>query len=147
MFASKAIVQALIAEKAVNAELRGRVASLEAHFDWLSQHVNELKVERAALLERCIGVQLGAIPTIERSPANLPGADVAYTPSAPMLSGISNIGDVLAKAREITEQSRRPTPSVADQQVGGIEFEDMGDELAAAQGIRHGVDGTVVHTR
>lgn len=146
MFRSKRLVEALLTEAAVNAELRARIATLQAHFDWLAQHVNELKVERAALLERCLGIQLAAIPSIERSePASLPGADVAYTPTPPMKT--PRIGDILAQARELVDDRRRPAPSVADAQVGGIEFEDMGDDRAAAEGITHATDGTVVHSR
>ncbi len=148
MFGFKALVAALVAEKAVNGELRARLARAEANFDWLSSHVNELKMERAALLERTIGLQLAGVPIIQRVASEtgpLPGADPAYVPQK-----LPNIGDVLAKARDITDAARsgrQPEQSIASPGPIGIEFEDMGDDAAAAAGIRHANDGTVVYAR
>jgi hypothetical protein len=144
---TKALVQALVAEKAINAELRTALARAEAHFDWLASHVNELKAERAALLERTLGLQL-AVPTIQRvavTPSDpLPGADPLYTPGK-----VLNIGDVLARAREIADVAKHggPEPSIASPGPAGIDFEDMGDDAAARAGLRHAADGTVVSAR
>lgn len=147
MFGNGKLVAALVAEKAVNAELRVQLARYIAHFDWLSSHVNELKIERAALLERCIGIQLGAVPVIQReSTAPLPGEDVNYVPPAGKLP---NIGDILAKARDLVEDEKRPGSeqrnSLAAADMGAISFEDMGDDAAARAGITHGPGGSVVH--
>lgn len=149
MFGRMKLVSALIAEKAVNTELRAEVARLTTHFDWLASHVNELKIERAALLERCIGIQLAAVPIIQREPtATLPGADPNYP--LPPAGKLPNIGDILAKARDIVEDGRKPgadRQSLVSAEMAGISFEDMGDDAAALAGIQHAPDGSVVHTR
>lgn len=141
------LAAALLVEKATNGELRARIAQLTAHFDWLSSHVNELKMERAALLERCIGVQLAGVPIIQReATAALPGADPNYQPPVNVLP---NVGDVLAKARDIVEDARRPRSeqrdSLAASDIGAISFEDMGDDAARSQGITHDDRGEVVY--
>lgn len=137
----------LSAALAANAELRVRVAQLSAHFDWLSSHVNELKMERAALLERCIDVRLAGVPIIQReATAALPGSDPNYQPP---VNALPNLGDVLAKARELADDARRPqaeqrdTIAAADMQA--ISFEDMGDEHARRVGITHDKAGNVVY--
>lgn len=146
---ARALVAALVAEKAVNAELRTQLAKAEANFDWLASHVNELKMERAALLERTIGLQLAGVPVIQRvaaQPSTLPGADPEYVPTGGKLP---NIGDVLARAREIAEVAKHggPEPNIATPGPYGIDFEDMGDDAAHAAGMRHAADGTVVLSR
>lgn len=141
------LVAKVVAQEATIGELRARIAQLTAHFDWLSSHVNELKMERAALLDRCIGVQLAGVPIIQReATATLPGADPAYQPPVNVLP---NVGDVLAKARDLVEDARRPRSerldTLARADLGAISFDDMGDEAARAMGISHAPDGSVVH--
>lgn len=138
---------ALLAANARNAELQARVAQLTAHFDWLSSHVNELKMERAALLERCIGLQLAGVPVIQReATASLPGIDPNYVPTGQL----PNIGDILTKARDLVEDGKRPRSEQRDTLAGadmqGISFEDMGDEAALRAGISHDSQGELVHT-
>jgi hypothetical protein len=136
----------LAAARAENTELRVQLARQTAHFDWLSSHVNELKLERAAMLERCLGIQLAGVPVIQRDPTApaLPGVDPAYLPSE--LKG-PPLGDVLAKARDIIGEQRRhgaegrDTLAAADLQA--ISFEDMGDDQARALGVSHTPDGAV----
>lgn len=146
MFGYGKLVAALVAEKAVNAELRAQLAKADAHFNWLSQHVNELKLERAALLDRCVGIQLAAVPMIQRELVALPGEDVGYVPPGGRLP---NIGDILAQAREIVEDGKRPkaeqAQSLAAADIGSVSFEDMGDDAAKRMGITHDVLGNVVH--
>jgi hypothetical protein len=148
MFVSKAVLAALVSEQAVAVELRTRLARAEANFDWLASHVNELKLERAALLERCLGLQLAGVPFIQREAlaTALPGIDPGY---APALGRLPNLGDVLAKARELADVAKRggEPETIASTAPDMIVFEDMGDEAAAQAGIRHAADGTVVHTR
>lgn len=145
-------IAGLIAEVASQARqiaaLMAENARLQAHFDWLASHVNELKIERAALLERCIGIQLGAVPIITREPTGaLPGADPAYVPIAGKLP---NIGDILNKARELVDEGHK-TPaeqeSLVAAELGGINFEDMGDEAAARAGVTHDETGRVIYAR
>jgi len=148
MFGSKRIVEALLVEQALNAELRVQLARVQANFDWLAAHVNELKVERAALLERLLGLQLQTVATITRAPTGpLPGADPGYQPPAHLR--VPDLGDILAKARESVDAQRQPPadPSLVHADMAGISFEDMGDTAAAAAGIEHAPDGTVRYRR
>jgi hypothetical protein len=149
MFQTKAmLVEALITANVTIAELRSRNAQLAAHFDWLAAHVNELKLERAALFDRCLGLQLHAVPEIAREPLprELAGADAGYVPN---VGKVGHIGDILEKARELVDERRRPGAD-RDSRVGaemaGISFEDMGDDAAKRAGITHAPDGTVVHS-
>lgn len=146
IFGNKQLLAQLLAEKSITAELRARVASLEAHFDWIAAHVNELKIERAALLERCVGIQLAGVPVIERQSAPLPGADPAYAPTIP-----PNLGDILNQAREIADDRRRPTSeqdrSIAAVDAGAVSFEDMGDARARDEGVTHNDRGEVVYSK
>lgn len=142
MFSNKELVAAL----AANAELRARIATLEAHFDWIAAHVNELKIERAALLERCVGIQLAGVPIIERQHTSLPGAAANYVPTGPA----PNLGDILSQAREIAADKRRPNSeqdrSIAAVDAGAVSFEDMGDDRARAEGVTHNQRGEVVYS-
>lgn len=136
----------LRAAQATITELRVQLARQTAHFDWLSAHVNELKLERAAMLERCLGIQLAGVPQIERSPV-LPGVDPSYLPTE---FTKPPIGDVIAKARDIVGDARRPgaegRDTIAAADLQSISFEDMGDELARTQGITHTRDGGVAYS-
>jgi hypothetical protein len=152
MWISRTLFERLL-ERAAKAEateilLRESLARQTAHFDWLAAVVNELKLERAALLERCLGLQLAGVPFIqrERTSVALPGADPAYEPATGKLP---NIGDVMAKARELADVAKRggEPETMASTAPGMIVFEDMGDGAAAEAGIRHASDGSVVHTR
>lgn len=140
------LVAALLAEKTANAELRARVAQLTANFDWLASHVNELKIERAALLDRCIDIRLAGVPVIQREVASLPGADPNYQPQ---VNALPNVGDVLAKARDLVEDSKRPRAeqdgSLAAADLQAISFEDMGDEAARRAGVGHDPAGRLVY--
>jgi hypothetical protein len=144
MFQTKqTLLEALIRANTVIEGLRAENARLATHFDWLAAHVNELKIERAALLDRCMGIQLAAVPVIGRE---LPGADPAYAAHATT----PNIGEVLNKARELVDEARKPGAdrnSLVSAEMGGISFDDMGDENAAAAGLHHAPDGTVVSSR
>lgn len=141
MFQTKAmLVEALVKASAVIESLRAENARLTTHFDWLAAHVNELKVERAALLDRCLGIQLAAVPQIARE---LPGKDPAYEAGRQ-----PNVGDILTRARELVTDARNPDrDSLVGAEMGGISFEDMGDDAAKAAGIRHHADGTASYAR
>lgn len=149
---SKGIVDTvaqLVAQKEINAKLEAALAAEKARVDWFMQHVNELKVERAALYER-LGVHL-PVPTIERvgpvhypSAAPLPGMDDNYVP--PAGGQPADLGNILATARDVrerAEQARRQPPM--DLPFQG--FDDIGDEAAAAIGAKHDGTGRVIYER
>ena len=141
--------KALVAAMAENGALRAQVARLESHCDWLMAHVNELKRERADLFAQMLGFQLAGVPVIARQAAALEGADPAYVPTAADAKP-GNIGDILAKAREIREAARAQggAPESPLAAPGAeLSFDDMGDDAAAKAGIRHASDGTLVYTR
>jgi hypothetical protein len=148
MFTNRRLAVALERETAINVELRTRLARAEANFDWLAQHVNELKLERAALFDRMLGFQLAGVPVIQRTEnLPLPGADPSYQPT---VTKHPAIGDIMAKARELTDAAKRGAPaetSLATPAPDEISFNDMGDEAAAAAGIRHAPDGSAIYAR
>jgi hypothetical protein len=121
-------------------QLEAENARLQAHFDWLAGHVNTLTIERGALFDKVLQVTWPAVPIIERQ--ELPGADANYRPLPPDVKTRPDpqLGDILAKAREIERDVRRgKEPEVPY----GIDFNDMGDEAAERAGIFHAPDGTV----
>ena len=147
MFHNKAAADAfatIVAEKAVNAELRVQIARLTAHCDWLMAHVNELKLERAQLYER-IGVYV-PVPTIHHGhqpevPDN--GALIGH-------GKVADVGDLMQKARELrTEQQHdrliREHGNVPMAELSEMDiFSDVGDEAAKKLGIERTADGEVV---
>jgi hypothetical protein len=137
------VVAALIAEKSINGELRSMLAGERARFDWLAAHVNELKLERAALYAR-IGLDV-PVPTIERTASRpLPGADDNYVP--PAGHQLANVGDTLARARERRDAAPNPdlAARVLETLAGPLSFEDIGDEAAAALRIEHDRAGNLI---
>jgi len=123
--------------------VRAENARLQAHFDWLASHVNNITIERGVLFDKVLNVTFPAVPIIARE---LPGADPAYTPS-PIQGDVVKthpdpaLGDILAKAREIQDSARRG-PIDQDGPLH-LSFDDMGDEAASRAGIFHAPDGTV----
>ena len=111
-------------------EKTARVASLTAHFEWLSQHVNRLEAERTALLAK-LGVGV-ATPQIEFDPSAF------GTPA-------SQVQPFLARDESVERGT--PEDSIPAAVHQGVSFEDMGDEPAAREGVRHLDDGTVEYTR
>jgi len=111
-------------------EKTARVASLTAHVEWLSQHVNRLEAERTALLAK-LGVGV-ATPQIEFDPRAF---GTPASQGAPIL------------ARDESVERGTPEDSIPAAVHQGVSFEDMGDEVAAHEGVRHLDDGTVEYTR
>jgi len=111
-------------------EKTARIASLEAHLDWLSQHVNRLEAERTQLLAR-IGVGV-ATPVIEYNPEQF-GTPASQAPS--------NL------ARDEDVEQGTPEDSIHAAVHQAVSFEDMGDDAAAVSGVKHAADGTVLYTR
>jgi hypothetical protein len=127
----------LMQEKAINGELRALVASQRAQLEWFAAHVNELKVERAALFHK-IGLDV-PVPTIELPPAApLPGMDDNYIPTAG--KQVANIGDQLARRREARDR-RGPVAAPLANFSG---FEDVGDAAARELGLTHDDVGNVL---
>lgn len=143
--ASASVVAELVKLQAINSELRARLAAERARGDWMLEHVNELRIERGMLYAR-IGVDV-PVPIIERAPEpvkveGLPGADDNYQP--PAGEQLANVGDVLARAREVRDNPRVPLTRAAIPNLGELSFEDMGDDAARALGIeRDAVSGEV----
>lgn len=143
------IVGHLVAEKAINAELRVQLARERERFDWIAAHVNELKLERAELYRR-IGIYVPT-PTIERTGVpDLPGADDGY--QVPAGGKVADLGDLMASARDLKERAERTRLSdiarAAEPVAGGGGFDgfaDIGDEAAAAIGAAHDGAGNLVY--
>ena len=131
-----------IAEKAITTHLRAELAAERARVDWFMQHINELKVERAALYAR-IGVHL-PVATIQRvdGAPPLPGMDDGYAP--PTGPG-ADFGNLLATARDLREKGEKAR--VAPAGMPDAIFEDVGDEIAEAIGATNREDGTLAYTR
>jgi hypothetical protein len=146
------LVAALVAEKAVNAELRAALARERERFDWIAQHMNELKLERAELYRR-IGLYVPTPEIARTGPApDLPGADDHY--AVPPGGKVPDLGDLMATARELKERAEKTRlADIARAQEpgplggGGFDgFDDIGDAAAAAIGIAHDpATGTVVY--
>lgn len=134
-----------------NAALNARVVELErqlaterSRFDWLSMHVNELKTERALLLERVLGLTV-PVMTVEReesAPAPVPTREVidpaklreqvAYAP-APQGSP----GRVFRPTEDTSAQIREAIEA-------GTLFEDVGDDRARRIGVGWDAEGNAV---
>lgn len=144
LLASRQDVAALLAVREHEVgTLKADNARLQAHFDWLAAHVNNLTMERGTLFDKVLNVTFPAVPIIAQQ---LPGADPNYqaAPPAPEVMGHPHpqLGDILAKAREIEAAARR---GAIDQDGPlGLSFDDMGDDAAARAGLMHAPDGTVV---
>ena len=142
------------------AEQAGTIATLhmerarqQANLDWLMNHVNEMKLERAEILERALGIQI-PVPILAREPSPpLPGADPAYRPPAPAEAPTPPLrtpqGDALNRLRDLRDAAMRGedvTHRANALMESGL-FEDMGDEEAARQGVRHTGSGEVEYTK
>lgn len=138
------IVSTLVAEKAVNAELRVQLALERQRGDQLISAVNEMRIERAELYAR-IGMNVPIATMVRESTPPLPGMDDGYQPPAPHRV-VPNIGEALNAARETLAQQivkarePQPPPDLRD-----LSFEDMGDEAATALGVKHTEDGEVAY--
>jgi hypothetical protein len=142
------IVSALVSEKAVNAELRSQLARVQAHFDWLAQHVNELKLERAELYRRIgVFVPVPEIQTTAAAAVALPGMDDNYVP--PATSRVPDLGNVLARAREsiTNDHKTRETRAAHGRPFDGDIFNDVGDEEAERLGLLRDELGVLVEDR
>jgi len=135
----------LAAEQAISGELRATLAQSRANFDWLAARVNELNLERAELYRR-IGVNV-PVAEVVRQTVGLVGADDNYAPGAGAKR--ADISDLMAKARELQDEARRPVAPGADLPGVGhdLSFEDMGDAQAAGAGVMHDASGNVVYSR
>lgn len=137
----------LIAEKAVNAELRAQLARERERFAWAAEMMNELRLERAELYRR-IGIVVPT-PQIERaSTPPLPGADDNYV--VPDGGKAADIGELMAAARELRDKRTRPALkdlAVPPAAIGADMFEDVGDDGAAAIGAQHDTAGNLVYAR
>jgi hypothetical protein len=120
----------LATARSEKAMLETRVAVAQNNFDWLASQMNELRIERAALLERTFQLHV-PVPTIARE--SLEGADTNYAPSAEGRPP-ANLGDVLAIAREAAERAAKKRTDEASMESGELSgiFEDerqKGDEV------------------
>lgn len=162
MFGFKSKLMLALEVARLNGELtavRTELARANAHFDWLASHVNELKLERAQIMDRVFGIQL-PVAEILRQPAApatpLAGADPNYTPtsSAADVAPLPPLrqqgkGDLLAIAREIRDRHARGQDStdLVGQAVGAVSFEDMGEDEAKRQGIEHDANGELTYLK
>jgi hypothetical protein len=135
----------LIAERTGRIAAERQVAQMQATLDWMAQHLNEMKTERAMLFQRALQV-------------SFPVPEVHYTPppaeDRPIPAGVPDdlSPDVLRKvAARVGAQVRIPVNGKpANTPLGlpdleNITFEDVGDAEAGKQGIAHDRDGEVTY--
>jgi len=65
-----ALRQELAAVRAERDLLKNQVTVSQTQFNWLTLRVNQLEVERAALLEKATGIKT-VVPEIVRTPSNI----------------------------------------------------------------------------
>jgi hypothetical protein len=158
---SKLTLALKVAELAgILGQKNAEIARLQANLDWLMAHVNELKLERAEILEKTLGIQV-PVPIIERHPVAAPapfvplvGADPNYaaTPPAadsPLPPLRPNRGDLMQHARDLRDAHSRGE-DIAGRMAAALDaglFEDVGDDEAKRLGIEHSPGGEVVYSR
>ncbi len=107
-------------------DARAQIAALRSSFEWLTEHVNRMEQERAALLSRVLGLTVPAM-NIGREATDAP------TPTQSRIVG-----------RPAEDEYAGTIPAL--QAVGAL-FEDAGDEGAAALGAKHDAMGNVTWTK
>jgi hypothetical protein len=142
------LVACLVAEKTINAELRSQLVRERERFNWIAEHLHEMKLERAELFQR-LGLYV-QVPEIARvGEPSLPGVDDNYV--VPAAGKVPDMGDLMAQARDLKERVKRTR--LADivngsESAGGDNpFDDVGDAAAAAIGLAHDAAGVVVGTK
>ncbi len=126
----------LAAAEVANAQLAAENARLTGQLEWFAQHVNELKVERAALFERVLEIQL-PVMQIARVSAEVGPAAATPADQPPRISPEQ-------MRAQFTRVIAPPPPSgipnaIGEAVRGAYEpdalFEDVGDERAARLGL------------
>lgn len=118
-----------------------RIASLEKHLQWLSEHVSRVESERAMLLQK---IGIGAVPmSVSYRAAPDAGSEIldAFERAARNIVGTPHEESPAAMEHDLPEDSM---PSSLHQ---ALSFEDMGDDAAGRAGIKTEPDGTVTYTR
>jgi hypothetical protein len=125
-------------------ELEKALATERARFEWLSVHVNELKAERAILLDRVLGVQVPVMQIARAVDEPAPAAprrltpddlrnDVAYAPPP-----VGAPGQVFRRPEASTV-----TAQMAEAMAAGDLFNDVGDARAKEMGLGWDPEGNL----
>lgn len=107
--------------------LTRELAVRQQNVDWLSAHVNRLEAERATLLDRVLHLTF-AVPVIARDATDHP-----------------ELAAAIGVGRPLTPVDREPgdPEGVAVAALAMSSFEDVGDDVAAALGLRHDAAGNL----
>jgi septal ring factor EnvC (AmiA/AmiB activator) len=113
--------------------------------DWFTTTVNDLKIERAALLERILGVTMpvAAFGRLDE-PINLGHEPAPVGPETPEAAALRRATAIYHRNAN-TENLQPVDPLREFAEKGAGIFEDVGDREAARQGLEWGPEGEVVN--
>lgn len=141
MFSNKALIESQRELSAANAKiviLERELAIQRANFDWLAAHVNELKAERAILLDRVLEVQV-PVMSIAREPVQVevPRAEPRLTPEA-LADKVAFMPPPQGERGTIFRPRTADEPTsaqMAEAIAAGDLFNDVGDDRAREMGL------------
>lgn len=126
-----------------------QVAQMQATLDWITQHLNELKTERAMLFQRALQVSF-PVPEIQYTPTAPDAEDRPMPAGVPVdlaPEALRQLASRIGPQVRVPVNGKAANTPIGMADLDNINFDDVGDEAAGKLGIAHDRDGEVAYAQ